>query len=616
MGNFKLRWRSFARVLLVSAAAFFSGGAALAQVNGFVVINPISVCVGGLCAPFGVSCTSASGTQVCTQFATPSTATVTTPIGSVDADTSVNLTRAFWAQAGIDVAFFPVQEYNVTSTSNANPWSSFTIKDAINTTNTFSYSATSYQTLHQVNLACQDGTIVTASPDFMALTQHQVCTEHGGIAGSLSKLPNPPGAPSPAPPLGSTLGESNALDVFFINTIVAPPGSSSVGLYGFSWINGDGVSIEKLPFLPTAPRFDTLAHEIGHALGLDHTTYGAGNTVVNNLMTSGSYRGTSAKSGCQVYTTSTGTPPVYNGGALYDLDYNTLSFMPCGGAGNMAADQLTPGSDCPSPLNMTTCSTQEGAAAISPFINLTLASTAAAGGGMQASVAGSATNSNSTVAAQTANSSSGVPFEVDGVFGTGETGDSINSVIIALPDISGITFSGSSPATQTGGVGGVNIINQVRLNGNSGSGNSNCVKSINLAPPSVQCLQIFFSTGGPNGGGNAFVAGDSVTFNLALNKDPTTIINGNLLDGTQYTVITAAGYATTSLFGAAVNGVFSADSRNPDLTTPNQISTNFVSAKVVSLGPILSKCTPPYIVVGNGKKAQTLCPGGTLPEGE
>jgi hypothetical protein len=116
--------------------------------------------------------------------------------------------------------------------------------------------------------------------------------------------------------------------------------------------------------------------------------------------------------------------------------------------------------------------------------------------------------------------------------------------------------------------------------------------------------------------GNAFVAGDSISFNLALNKDKTTIVQNNLLDGTQFTVVTSTvntstAYSTTSTLGPVdANGVFHADSRFPDFTTPNQIKPDFVSAAVVQLGPALSKCTPPYI--GSGPHLQ--CPGGSLPK--
>jgi len=163
----------------------------------------------------------------------------------------------------------------------------------------------------------------------------------------------------------------------------------------------------------------------------------------------------------------------------------------------------------------------------------------------------------------------------------------------------------------------VNIINQVRLNGNSGIGNSNCVKSINLAPPAVQCLQIFFSFGDSQGA--AFVAGDTVTFNVAFNQD-----NATQLAGSQLTVITSTpnqpsctndptncvAYSTTSTF-EVVGGVVHADSQIPDFTTPNQINPNFVNAAVRQLGQKLSKCTPPF--VGSGKNQD--CPGGSLPVG-
>jgi hypothetical protein len=162
----------------------------------------------------------------------------------------------------------------------------------------------------------------------------------------------------------------------------------------------------------------------------------------------------------------------------------------------------------------------------------------------------------------------------------------------------------------------VNIINQVRLNGNNGIGNPNCVKSINLGQPSVQCLQIFFSTGGAQG--NPFVAGDFVTFNLTLNKDNTTIQNNDLLFGTQFTLITStvntpSSYATTTTLGHFnfTNGTFSANSQFPDVTIPNQINPSFVSAAVVQLGPDLSKCTPPY----TGSSPHLQCPGGSLPQG-
>src|SRR5437870_362168 len=128
MGHLRIDWRCIARVLLFSAPAFLPGGAPLAQVpvNGFVVVNPIVVCKsdGTSCPPFGVLCSTNATTRAytCTQSPSPSTATVNTPIGFVDGDTNINLTRAILAaEGGVDVAFFPVQQYNSPNT-NVDPW--------------------------------------------------------------------------------------------------------------------------------------------------------------------------------------------------------------------------------------------------------------------------------------------------------------------------------------------------------------------------------------------------------------------------------------------------------------------------------------------------------------
>jgi len=117
MGNVTLCCRWFARALLLPAAMFLACGAALAQVNGFVVVNPIVVCdsSGANCPAFGMLCSTntTTGAYTCTQSTSPSTATVNTPIGFVDGDTNTNVTRAILAaEAGSDVAVFPGRHYN------------------------------------------------------------------------------------------------------------------------------------------------------------------------------------------------------------------------------------------------------------------------------------------------------------------------------------------------------------------------------------------------------------------------------------------------------------------------------------------------------------------------
>ena len=609
MRHFRLRWRALAQALLLSAGTFLISGAALAGVNGFVVVNPIVVCdnTGANCATFGAQCSTniTTGVYSCTTFNTPSTATLSTPIGFVDRDTNFNLTRAILAAtANIDVAFFPVTQYN--SPTNTDPWTSISP----------TYSNTTYQHLHIKSITCKDGTVVSASPELAALTQQKICTNNKGTP---SGVTNPPTAPSPAPPLASTLGESNALDVFFV---LDYPGQA---VFGQSWINGDGVSIGgnaafTSPSTGPGPRFDVLAHEIGHALDLDHTTFGAGGT--NNLMTTGANRAVASTSGCSMQNPyGANSYQNTNFGVLYDLgDVNVYpSPVPmisilgktwtCPSTPTPEADQLTTGSACTA---LSGCGNQVGALSLSPYINKTLASTADAGGGALTALAKAATTITSS------SSSGAVPVKVAAIAGTGENNDSTNSVIVGLANVSGLTYSGSSPATLVSCTDqntnppspcNVTIINQVRLNGNSGIGNPNCTPLNKV--PSFQCLQIFFSTGA-----NAFVAGEFVIIDLDLSKDVGTIQANNLLDGTQFTLITStvntsSAYATTTTFGAfdPIAKVFHADTRNPDFTTLNQINPNFVSAAVVQLGPKLSKCTPPY--VGSGPHQE--CPGVYFP---
>src|SRR5438105_11217094 len=101
MGNVRLHCRWLARALLLSAAAVLACGAALAQVNGFVVVNPIVVCdsSGANCPAFGMLCSTntTTGAYTCTPSTSPSTATINTPIGFVDGDTNINVTRAILA---------------------------------------------------------------------------------------------------------------------------------------------------------------------------------------------------------------------------------------------------------------------------------------------------------------------------------------------------------------------------------------------------------------------------------------------------------------------------------------------------------------------------------------
>jgi CheY-specific phosphatase CheX len=121
---------------------------------------------------------------------------------------------------------------------------------------------------------------------------------------------------------------------------------------------------------------------------------------------------------------------------------------------------------------------------------------------------------------------------------------------------------------------------------------------------------------------DGFGPGINVILAVSFNKDSGTIIAQNLLTGAQYTAIDNKGFATTSLFGPVrdINGNivgFEANSQNPDLTTPNVLldQSHFQNASAVKLGPILSKCTPPYTFVKAKGQLVPVCPDGNLPAG-
>jgi hypothetical protein len=284
--------------LLLSAAASLSSESALADLTScaagsvcyYVAIQPIDVCssTGTGCAPFNTS----------SKIGNPGAATPTTPIGFVDTATGKDITRTIMNQIGVDLAWSPIKQYN-------------------NTT---------FQTLHISN---SSGATGVTSTDFLTLSQ-QI-----GISQGTAPIPTPPNAPVASVP--------TVINMFFVNTLVPPSGT----LYGFSWVKNNGIAISSntfFPPFPLNPRFDTLAHELGHNLGLDHgDIYNYNQTDPNSdLMTAGISR----------------IEPTNTSNALTQLSSGTGA----GTADQLATDKTTK----PTPVTM---NSQQDAVASSGFLN-------------------------------------------------------------------------------------------------------------------------------------------------------------------------------------------------------------------------------------------------------
>jgi hypothetical protein len=219
--------------------ALYSGVARAVPITDFVTVQPIDVCsTGTSCATMnnlgtGKNNVASAGANVQVGFAS----------------NGINITNAIWNLAGINVVFQPTTQLVTTNTQ--------------------------FQNVPVVASASAPGQFT--SPVLQTMTQQAELSQGAKPLSPLS--PNP-----------------TTINMFFTNSILPDPSTPGI-LYGIGWVGNNGAAIGQNTF--GAPgrggqtfnaRADDIAHEIGHVLGLDHTTFGNNPPLPSDLMTAGATR--------------------------------------------------------------------------------------------------------------------------------------------------------------------------------------------------------------------------------------------------------------------------------------------------------------------------------------
>jgi hypothetical protein len=343
--------------------------------------------------------------------------------------------------------------------------------------------------------------------------------------------------------------------MFFVNTIV-PPGPGLI-IRGFSWDSGNGSAIASsqvftAPFSP-----DTIVHELGHVLGLEHTTFGAGPLTCpapypnsycsENLMTAGSGirqvpsglencsdpNDPNINQACWV-----GEVPPQN-----TLQPNALDLMTSGGMCTIA--------------NPSACPSQQAAVQLSGFLNPIALSTT------------KATDPEST---------NFITYHLTGASG-GRTDpqETLVAEVIMLPKTAPPIDSVIAYPSRESLVQDIDYPNPDDDNNFGGSYYFGKQQTIACSATTVQCMIIEFNTPG---------AGPTDSLDLQLTFKTESGVTNTDLCGTKITYVFSDGLITTSRLPCSGSTV-TTTSQLPDLRFQSEIANPATFVSATKLG-----CTP------------------------
>jgi hypothetical protein len=514
----KLRPNQKVRFFLFSAFACLATGSATAKchvpgppppgiVSCKILVQPIDVCAvqsnnPPICAPFNQSDGPIGDPTNQDQ--------ITNPIGFVDG-TGRDITRAMLNQIGVDVTFLSIVQLNRnTSTLQV-------LEDATNQTCPFPEGTMSGFT----------------SCDLLALSQQPDLSQQMGYM--------------PTPPLAS---DPTVINMFFVTNLIPPQSQPGGRLYGFSWINNNGIAIGANTFFPrSGARYDTIAHELGHNLALSHFDFGAG--PPENLESIGDSR----------------IEPSSADNALTQVD---------GGGGMGTADQLTLASqESPSMLPRS----QQTEVLLSGLLRDVADSTLTASmpGSQVASettgdvIAVSANAGDSFTTDAHPNSETSIDFEVSGAVSAGNPDESLTALILMLPE--GLKFDRRNrfhAYFNPQYVGEAEILYANERNKES----QFCVNPADFRQTSddwnkhkigaaTQCLLIEFKRPG-------LQKDQIVRFRIGVTIGGTPITIDELAGGDVTFIFGSDTYATTGALMGPVAGQLTAGSQQPDLRIPSR----------------------------------------------